>query len=106
MWETNEMKDDEKGIDDVKGQDLWETVKEMMLAVMCEESYEMKGNEETYVKKGNKKEIDDVKGQTSRMRSMGTIKSNCWMSRWSKRQCGLQLDESQRSRPLRSSRIT
>ena len=67
------------------------------MTVMCEESYEMKGNEETYVKKGNKKEIDGVKDKALEKRSTRTFESNCWMSRWSKRQCGLELDESQRS---------
>ena len=69
------MKDDKKEIDDVKGQELWETVKQtMLMMMMCEEFYEMKGNEEIYVKKGDKKEIDDVKGQASGERSTRTLK--------------------------------
>ena len=71
----------------------------MVLTMMCEEIYEMKGNEEVYEKKGDEKEINDVKGQALRKRSTRIPKSKCLMRRWLKRHCEPESDESQRSRP-------
>ena len=78
-----EKKGGEKEIDDVKSVEIYET----------------KCNEEVYEKKGDEKEINDVKGQALGERSTRNPILKCWMSRWLRRHCGLESDESQRSRP-------
>ena len=67
--------------------------------MMCEEIYEMEGNEEVCEKKGDEKEIDDMKGQAAGERSTSNAKLKCGMRRWLRRHCGPESDERQKSRP-------